>query len=150
MNYSSREIVFQEVPGEISICFTITGCKIQCAGCHSPYLWKASIGKPLSKSVYKESLNKYLGFATCVLFMGGEWHKEELIMHLKYAKELGYKTCLYTGENKVDAEIKYQLTWIKTGNWDSQLGGLSSRKTNQKFRETESDKLLNHLFQINN
>ncbi len=78
MNYSEISVVFQEIPGEISICFTITGCKINCKGCHSPFLWNEKNGKELTAEIYKETLLKYKGFATAVLFMGGEWHEEEL------------------------------------------------------------------------
>ncbi len=140
------KVVLQEVPGEISLCFSISGCPLRCKGCHSPFLWKEGAGSKLTHPVYADILYRYLGFATCVIFMGGEWHQEELIAHLKLARSKGYKTCLYTGEEQVDAHILEQLTWVKTGPWRSKLGGLKSRDTNQKFIEVESNKALNHLF----
>ncbi len=84
--------------------------------------------------------------ASCVLFMGGEWHKDELISNLKIARHNGFKTCLYSGEEDVANDIQDQLTWIKTGPWKHELGGLESNTTNQKFTEVKSNKLLNHLF----
>jgi anaerobic ribonucleoside-triphosphate reductase activating protein len=149
MNYSDIEIVFQEVPGEISICFTITGCKFQCKGCHSPHLWKEENGKELTLNKYLEILDKYNGFASCVLFMGGEWFLRELIKYLKIAKKKGFKTCLYTGEAKVDQKLLSELTWLKTEPWIQNLGGLESEFTNQKFIEIKTNKILNHLF-LNN
>lgn len=149
MNYSDIEIVFQEVPGEISICFTITGCKLQCKGCHSPHLWKEENGKELTLDKYLEILNKYNGFASCVLFMGGEWFLPELMTYLKIAKEKGFKTCLYTGETKVVQKLLSELTWLKTEPWIQNLGGLESEFTNQKFIEIKTNKILNHLF-LNN
>jgi len=146
MYYSDIQIVLQEVPGEVSICFTITGCAINCKGCHSPYLWKKGSGSLLSLEKYNQVLTKYKGFATCVLFMGGEWHKNELIAYLKHAKKMEFSTCLYTGLNEVKNEIKNELTWLKIGPWDFELGGLKSKSTNQKFIEIKSNKLLNHLF----
>ncbi|WP_211047326.1 anaerobic ribonucleoside-triphosphate reductase activating protein [Lutibacter sp. B1] len=146
MYYSNIETVFQEVPGEISICFTITGCNLCCNGCHSPYLWKEGSGKKLTDEKYLEILNKYKDFASCVLFMGGEWHKDELIKKLKKAKYLGFSTCLYTGLTKVDAEIVAELNWLKTGQWIQERGGLESLQTNQKFIEVKSNNILNHLF----
>jgi anaerobic ribonucleoside-triphosphate reductase activating protein len=139
-------VVLQEVPGEISLCFTISGCPLRCAGCHSPFLWKEGSGTKLETNAYKEILHRYFGFATCVVFMGGEWHKTELIQKLKYAREQGYKTCLYTGYEEVDSKILDYLTWIKTGRWDKNLGGLNSKITNQVFREVKTDKKLNYLF----
>lgn len=149
MFYYDFQVVFQEVPGEISLCFSITGCPLQCKGCHSPYLWKKGDGTKLTLKNYHKLLGKYKNYATCVLFMGGEWHKDELKLYLKSAIKEGYKTCLYTGENEVLDEIRNNLTWLKTGKWLSNLGGLSSIHTNQKFIEIKTNKILNHLFTKN-
>jgi anaerobic ribonucleoside-triphosphate reductase activating protein len=146
MNYSDMQIVLQEVPSEISICFTITGCKLNCKGCHSPHLWKKGSGEKLIRDKYLQILQTYKGFASCVLFMGGEWQKKELVQNLKEAKKMGYKTCLYTGLDEVDNEIFSELTWLKTGCWNQELGGLEKVTTNQKFIEVKTNKLLNHLF----
>jgi len=146
MHYSDIQIVLQEVPGEVSICFTITGCNLRCEGCHSPFLWKNKSGDELTEMKYQEVLELYQNFASCVLFMGGEWHSDELVGHLKLAKEMGYSTCLYTGLDKVDSAISSQLTWLKTGSWQKKLGGLDKQCTNQVFKEVKSNKILNHLF----
>lgn len=146
MYYSNIQIVLQEVPGEISICFSIGGCNIHCEGCHSPILWKEKSGQQLTQTIFRSILKKYNGFASCVLFMGGEWHKNELINYLEYAQKEGYKTCLYSGEDQIDKEILKSLNWIKTGKWITEFGGLDSSTTNQKFKEVQSNKILNHLF----
>ena len=139
-------VVMQEVPGEIRLCFTISGCPLRCDGCHSPFLWKEGSGSKISEKAYGDILHRYFGFATCVVFMGGEWHPEELVFYLKFAKEQGYKTCLYTGLDKVNQKILDHLTYIKTGAWMAELGGLSSKTTNQKFIEVKTNRVLNHLF----
>ena len=146
MNYYNIEIVLQEVPSEISICFSICGCQIRCKGCHSSFLWKTSNGKQLTSAIFQNTLKKYKGLASCVLFMGGEWHKKELITYLKYAQKEGYKTCLYSGENKIGTDLQQHLTWVKTGKWEAKLGGLESPNTNQQFIETQTGEILNHLF----
>jgi len=146
MHYHDFQVVFQEVPGEISLCFSISGCSLQCNGCHSPYLWKEGYGTKLTEEHFNELLEQYKPLATCVLFMGGEWYKEDLILKLKSAKNKGYKTCLYTGESHVSNNITNNLTWIKTGKWEQALGGLSCLTTNQKFIEVKTNKSLNHLF----
>lgn len=150
MNFYNIDVVLQEVPGEISICFNITGCNLRCKGCHSPFLWKIDNGEELTSKVYLETLSKYKNFATCVLFMGGEWHQEELIKNLRIAKKSGYKTCLYTGLdiNDISPKILKQLTWLKYGQWKEQFGGLDSDTSNQKFIEIKTHKILNHLFKI--
>jgi len=149
MYYYDFQVVLQEVPGEISLCFSISGCNMHCDGCHSPFLWKEGNGSLLTKDVFTSLLNQYSNLATCVLFMGGEWHKEELIEMLQLAKKKKYKTCLYTGEKSVSEELSNQLTWIKTGKWKQNLGGLESKITNQKFIEVKTNKNLNYLFSKN-
>ena len=149
MYYYDFQVVFQEVPGEISLCFSISGCNKNCDGCHSPFLWKEGNGSLLTKEVYTSFLNQYKNLATCVLFMGGEWHQKELIEMLQLAKIKGFKTCLYTGEDSVSEEITDQLTWLKTGMWIQELGGLESNLTNQIFIEIRTNKKLNYLFSKN-
>lgn len=139
-------VVLKDVPGEISLCFTISGCPLNCQDCHSPFLKEKRAGKRFRQRVYRGILYRYFGFATCVVFKGGEWHKKELIANLKYAREQGYKTCLYTGLEEVDQTILDQLTWIKTGKWIKSLGGLENPNTNQVFMEVEHHEVLNHLF----
>lgn len=147
MYYHQLKIVLQEVPGEISLCFSISGCSLRCNGCHSPQLWKEKSGTFLTKKKFEEYLNQYHGFATCILFMGGEWHEKKLIEFLKIAKQNNYKTCLYTGEEKISQTILTHLNWIKTGKWNSKKGGLDSKTTNQKFIQIKTNTILNHLFQ---
>jgi len=146
MFFYDFQIALQEVPGEISLCFSIAGCEIHCEGCHSPFLWKEENGKLLTKKNYDKLLNQYQDFASCVLFMGGEWHEQELIQFLKSAKEKSFKTCLYTGEEAVSKSLLNELTFIKTGKWLQKLGGLDSPATNQKFKEISTNKILNHQF----
>ncbi|SDX85709.1 anaerobic ribonucleoside-triphosphate reductase activating protein [Lutibacter oricola] len=146
MNYSDINIALQEVPGEISISFTITGCNIKCDGCHSSYLWNKNNGSELTEELYIKTLSRYKNLASCILFMGGEWHEKELIKYLKLARTLNFTTCLYTGKEQVSQQILDQLTWIKTGPWIKELGGLDSPITNQQFKKVNSYNTLNHLF----
>lgn len=140
------DIVLQEVPGQISICFSISGCPLHCEGCHSPFLWKEGNGELLTDERYLSILNQYKGYANCVLFMGGEWHPEELAQKLAKARELGFDTCLYTGREEVSPEIMSNLTWVKTGPWIAARGGLESPTTNQRFVEVKTNKLINNHF----
>lgn len=149
MNYANLCIVLQEVPGEISICFSITGCELKCNNCHSAYLWNKENGEPLTLQKYTQILTGYRNLASCVLFMGGEWYEKELKEYLKLAKKFNYKTCLYTGKTSVSNKLLKHLTWVKTGPWIEKLGGLDSKTTNQKFIEVKSNNILNHLFQNN-
>lgn len=146
MKYSEFNIVLQEVPGEVTLCFTITGCKLACDGCHSPYLWKEGSGEELNSDIFNNLINRYENLISCILFMGGEWHKEELINFLKIAKKKNLKTCLYTGLEDVDKEIKFNLDYFKIGPWDKRLGGLKNVETNQRFIDAKTGEILNFKF----
>ncbi|MFC7001337.1 hypothetical protein ACFQMB_07185 [Pseudobowmanella zhangzhouensis] len=45
---------------------------------------------------------------------------------LQLCTSRGLTTCLYTGLDDVDAELKAELTYLKTGRWQAELGGLTS------------------------
>jgi len=146
MYYHDFQVVLQEVPGEVSLCFSISGCPLRCKGCHSPFLWKEGSGSLLNKNTYLSLLNKYKNLASCVLFMGGEWHEKELVEYLKIANKNHYKTCLYTGEEQISESILNELNWIKTGKWEALKGGLDKPTTNQKFINVKTNTIQNHLF----
>lgn len=145
-NCLTPSIVFQEVPNEISLCFSITGCKIGCKGCHSTELWNENYGGELTNKAFIGWLKKYQRLISCVVFFGGEWQPQTLIEKLLIAKNFGLKTCLYSGEKHIDINISQHLNFLKTGAWQVELGGLESPITNQVFRDLTSGEKLNHLF----
>lgn len=149
LHFHNIEIVLQEVPNQLSLCFTITGCPLRCKGCHSPYLWKKENGKPLTDELFLDKIEQYDEMVSCILFMGGEWEEKDLIRKLQMAQKRNLYTCLYTGKEDISPIIKKHLTWLKTGAWIAHLGGLESNTTNQKFIELSTGKVLNHLFRKN-
>lgn len=147
MNIYKHDVVFQEVPGEISLAFYVCGCPLHCKGCHSPELWTEKSGEPLSAEKYARLLEHYSGYVSCVLFMGGEWHPRELKDFLRTARQAGFKTALYTGLEALPSTITEDLDFVKLGPWRQELGGLSSPNTNQVFWDLARNRILNHLFQ---
>ena len=151
LRYSSYNIVLQEVPNEISLCFTITGCKLACEGCHSEYTWDGSKGEVLTNELLQSLLTKYNGMISCVLFMGGEWEADRLLSLIFQVKCKQLKTALYTGLNLKQVqrqcpELLACLDYIKTGKWLPKLGGLNSPTTNQKFLNLQTGEVMNYLF----
>ena len=140
------QVVLQEVPEEVSLQFTITGCKVGCKGCHSTDIWDEQTGEPLTPVEFEYWLDKYQGLVSCVLFFGGEWQPRLLINLLKTAQKKGLKTCLYSGLNSVSNEITQHLNYLKVGPYDNKLGGLASKKTNQRFYDLDKQTLINHKF----
>lgn len=153
LKFSSYDIVLQEVPNEISLCFTITGCQLACEGCHSEYIWNPDYGEDLTPELFRKLILRYRTTISCILFMGGEWRIQELLQLIRTAKSEQLKVALYTGLNIKQVQRKYpqlleELDFIKTGKWISKLGGLSSRTTNQEFLDIRSGEILNGYFQM--
>ena len=146
MKIYKYDIVFQEVPNEISLAFYVCGCPLRCKGCHSTELWSERNGTSLSINFYQELLNRYQDKATCILFLGGEWHPDTLQLYLQIAKGQSFKTALYTGLDDITQNIRAQLDYLKLGPWIAELGGLSSPTTNQVFWDLRTGRKLNHLF----
>lgn len=147
MKIYKYDILFQEVPDEISLGFYVCGCALRCPGCHSPELWSEKNGFELTHELFHFLLQKYSEKISCVLFLGGEWRPNELIGFLRICEEKGLKTALYSGLNEVPQAIKAHLDFLKCGPWREELGGLNSTTTNQIFWDVKNNKKLNHKFQ---
>lgn len=139
MKYLTEQIVFQEIPNEISLAFEITNCPRRCPGCHTPEL-QGDCGHVLTEQIFKQICEKYSAhdgkyLFSCVLFLGGEQHKEELMHMLRICKEEGIKTALYTGASEIDVDFVNVLNYVKLGEYNETLGGLDSPKSNQMLFE---------------
>ncbi|PJE78657.1 hypothetical protein CI610_02394 [invertebrate metagenome] len=141
------DVVFQEVPGEISLAFIVTGCPLKCNGCHSKDTWDPAAGEPLTDEEFRHWLERYGGLITCVVFFGGEWSPTHLCRKLDIAREYGLKTCLYSGCDRLSGKIRSRLDFMKLGAWRQELGGLDSPVTNQQFIHLSSGQVMNFLFQ---
>ncbi|TLU66416.1 anaerobic ribonucleoside-triphosphate reductase activating protein [Thalassotalea litorea] len=146
LRYLPPQVVFQEVPDQVSLAFVITGCPLRCSGCHSKHTWSASYGNQLSNSQFSHYLSQYQSLITCVVFFGGEWHLNALIEKLKIAHQYQLKTCLYTGLEQVSDKLIKHLDFLKTGPWRADVGGLDNPGTNQRFIDVKTKQCLNHLF----
>ena len=71
LKYTSCEVVFAEIPNEISLAINISNCPCKCPGCHSPYLAE-DIGTLLTQRRLKDIIEENKGI-TCVCFMGGDF-----------------------------------------------------------------------------
>lgn len=142
LKYVGYSIVFEEVPNEISLSISISGCPYKCRGCHSPYLWKDE-GRYISEDL-RSIIDKNKDYLTCVCFLGGDQNIAELKELLKFIKDCyGLKTCLYSGRDEIKdlKELLSYLDYVKIGSYKSDLGGLNSPTTNQKMYKIEKSKL---------
>ena len=47
LKYTNTDIVFQEIPDEVTLAVNLSGCPCHCPGCHSTHLW-GDTGDPLT------------------------------------------------------------------------------------------------------
>lgn len=148
MRYVSCQIVFQEIPEEITLSFLVSGCGLRCQGCHSSDSWQADRGTALDEFEMKRQLGKYDDYISNVLLMGGEWEPALFVRLAKIIKQHGKKVSLYTGRELEDLPraILDVLDYVKTGPYISSLGALDSETTNQRLYDLSSGKSLNHFF----
>jgi anaerobic ribonucleoside-triphosphate reductase activating protein len=147
LKYVDAKVTFSEVPNEITLCVSISGCKIGCKGCHSEYL-SEDIGRPLTWESLCSLIYINTG-VTCVCFMGGDSSPElinKLAWHTKRAK---IKTAWYSGRQELSKKIDLDnFDFIKLGPYIESLGPLTSKTTNQKFYKIYHTKACNRKCDI--
>lgn len=139
MKFASYDIVFQEVPDEVSLALNITGCPLHCKGCHSPHLWE-DIGEVLDEQAIDSLIATYSGDITCVALMGGDADPKTVERLLRFVKLRGLKTAWYSGRQALPDGFEVRLLdYLKLGPYVEVLGGLKSKTTNQRLYRIEKD-----------
>ena len=150
MKYYNYDIVFQEVPDEVSLAINITGCPNHCKGCHSPHLWEDT-GKLLDEDALDRIIGRYGNLITCVCLMGGDADPEEVVRLLRHVRtHTDLKTAWYSGRELLpdimgaNAKISLQdiFYYIKLGPYIPEKGGLKSKTTNQRIYRIEGDEMI--------
>lgn len=132
LKYFNYDIVFQEVPDEVTLAINLTQCPNHCRGCHSPHLQK-NIGKELTEGELDKLCSYYSSDITCVCFMGGDGEVaavEELAEHVRNLYAL--KVAWYSGRNVFPPRVNV-FNFIKLGEYLPEKGALNNENTNQRF-----------------
>lgn len=151
LKYVDTQVVFAEVPDEITLAISISGCPCHCKGCHSAYLaedigkeleWYGCVGK-LKKSKGLSKLIEENKGITCVCFMGGDNDPRminELASKIKRHCELApeywgnLKVAWYSGRQELSPQIDlWNFDYIKLGPYKEECGPLDKKTTNQRF-----------------
>ena len=133
LKYLYAQVIFSEIPCEITLGISITGCLIRCPSCHSRELWEDK-GTYLTITEFDKLLEENKGVTT-VLLLGGEHdigYLDFLFQHV-YGK---IKTAWYCGLDFIPKGKEYileHLNYLKLGHYDAELGGLASSTTNQRL-----------------
>ncbi len=135
MKFVNEQIVFQEVPDEVTLAINISNCPCRCPGCHSKYLW-ADSGDVLTHDVLDRMIEKYRGEITCISFMGGDGSIEDLNDVANYIKNIHpeFKIAWYSGKTIISRQLMKDLfDYIKVGPYIKHLGPLNKPTTNQRL-----------------
>ena len=151
---SDNQITTQDVPDELTLAISMSGCPLHCKGCHSSFTWDEKFGEPFTDEKL-ESLIKRNKYISCVLFYGGEWQLERLLELIDIVKQHNLKVCLYTGlmleeVKQTKAKLLEVLDYIKVGRWIEKLGGLNKKTTNQRLYKIDIKNNKSELTDINN
>ena len=65
LRYVDYDIVFQEIPDEVTLAINLSNCPNRCKGCHSPHLLE-NVGESLTEESLGHLLQKYGKAVTCV------------------------------------------------------------------------------------
>jgi len=145
LRFHNYEIVFQEVPDEVTLAINVTNCPNACKGCHSSHLQK-NTGEFLTKKVLEHLLAKYGEAITCICFMGGDRKPQEiekLSVFIKKTTEGRIKTAWYSGKNSFPSLCSLQnFDYVKLGAYVEKLGGLGTFATNQRFYKIEVGEMI--------
>lgn len=128
LKYTDYDVVFQEIPDEVTLAVNIAGCPNRCPGCHSPQL-QQEIGEPLTPAVLAELLERYGDAVTCLCLMGGDGDPAEVARLAAAARTLrrGLRTAWYSGCAELPPHFPAgTLDYVKLGPYVAALGGLRS------------------------
>jgi len=135
LKVASYDIVFQEIPGEVTLALNLSNCPCHCPGCHSQHLAE-DIGEVVTEELMDGLLARYGSMITCVAFMGGDAEPDEVAKWAHYVRPL--KTAWYSGRMNMPQDEK-AFDYVKLGPYIEALGGLKSEKTNQRLYKREGD-----------
>ena len=141
LKYADYDIVFGEIPDEVTLAINLSNCPNRCHGCHSPWLLE-DIGSELNEEALESLINKYGDDITCVCFMGGDNDPKSVELLAKYLHETHpqLKVGWYSGKEAFAEGIDLvQFQFIKIGGYKENLGSLKSKTTNQRLYRINSD-----------
>ena len=111
LKVASFDIVFQEIPGEVTLALNLSNCPCHCPGCHSPHLAE-DIGEEMTESLMNGLLDRYGSMITCVCFMGGDQAPEEVAQWAEYIKGLSVKRSVSaSGLSSVNPKDGLKTAW---------------------------------------
>lgn len=135
LKYTDTDIVFQELPDEVTLAVNLSGCPCHCPGCHSKQLW-GDTGCDLTEERLDALIEEQRQSITAVSFMGGDAAPREVNSLASHIRQRFPRlhTAWWSGRTLLSPAIETaNFDYIKLGPYLSHLGGLRSPHTNQRL-----------------
>ena len=151
LKYVNSDVVFQEIPDEVTLAINISNCPCRCPGCHSRYLWE-DVGLPLNTEAIDDFVEEYGDDITCLAFMGGDSDPKGVNILAQYIHEEypQFKVAWYSGKTVISSAVnRADFDYIKIGPFIRHLGPLKSPTTNQRlYRQNDQGEFedITHRF----
>ena len=108
LKFHNYDIVFQEIPDELTLAVNLTGCPCHCPGCHSPHLWEDT-GTELDAETLRAIHAEYAGEVTCICLMGGDADPAAIERLCAFVKqEMGLRSAWWSGRPELPEGIDRQ------------------------------------------
>ncbi|MEA4918272.1 anaerobic ribonucleoside-triphosphate reductase activating protein [Proteiniphilum sp.] len=150
LKFVDYDIVFQEIPDEVTLAINLSNCPYSCKGCHSPHL-QQDIGTALNESALAGLLQSYGKAITCLCFMGGDADTGQLYQLAYFVREScggKIKTAWYSGNDRIPDNCKAYFDFVKTGPYVEMLGGLNKSTSNQRLYRIENGDITDITYRM--
>ena len=147
LKYIDSNIVFQEIPDEVTLAINISNCPCHCPGCHSQYLWE-DVGMPLDAAALDDFVARYGRNITCIAFMGGDADPKGVNLLAQYLHEEHpqFHVAWYSGRLRIPPGVNAaDFDYIKIGPYIRHLGPLKQPTTNQRLYRVLDDGKLDDI-----
>ena len=135
LHYIDTDIVFQELPDEVTLAVNLSGCPCRCPGCHSTHLWREG-GEVLDGETVDCMLSRQKQEVTCLSLMGGDAQPQEVNSLAQWVRQRHPKLHIawWSGRTLLSPQVSLSnFDYIKLGPYLKHLGPLKSRTTNQRL-----------------
>lgn len=139
LKYTDTDIVFQEIPDEVTLAVSLSGCPCHCPGCHSKHLW-GNGGEDLTDDAIECLLERTGSNVSCIALMGGDAAPAEVdsLMSRIRRRHPKLHTAWWSGRTLLSPAVSLSnFDYIKLGPYLAHLGPLKSPRTNQRLYHIE-------------
>jgi len=149
LKYTDYDVVFAEVPDEVSLAISLSLCPNRCEGCHSPHL-REDIGMELTLERLTDLVQRYQSGITCLCLMGGDADTQGLELLVREIRPLfpSLRFAWYSGRPQLPADMDITVwDYVKVGPYMPLYGPLNKKTTNQRLYRVHPDATLEDITQ---